>query len=176
MRRGGTTTTIAFTAEVRIRGVNPYVLVSAERATALRPGWRRPLPVVVRVDGRPEDGWRVNMMPVGDGDFYLYLAGTVRAASGASVGDRVSVEIRFDASYSNGPQHAMLPSLRRALEGAPIAWENWKALPPSRKKELLRYLARLRSPEARERNVARALAVLSGKAGRFLGRDWREGR
>jgi hypothetical protein len=37
-----------------------------------------------------------------------------------------------------------------------------EALPPSRKKEILRYLTRLKSPEARARNVRRALAALSG--------------
>jgi hypothetical protein len=44
---------------------------------------------------------RINMMPVGDGRFYLYPHGDVRKASGTAVGDRVRVEIAFDASYRN---------------------------------------------------------------------------
>ena len=81
-----------FSAKIEIRGINPYVLVSAERATMLRSGWRKPMPVLVQIDGFPTPPWRINMMPVGDGSYYLYLAGPVREASGTSVGDEVTVE------------------------------------------------------------------------------------
>jgi uncharacterized protein YdeI (YjbR/CyaY-like superfamily) len=54
------------------------------------------------------------------------------------------------------------------------ARKNWETLIPSRKKEILRYFARLKSPEARARNLERALHVLSGKRGRFMARAWNE--
>jgi hypothetical protein len=38
---------------------------------------------------------------------------------------------------------------KEALAGNPQAMKNWKALIPSRKKEMLRYIARLKSTEAR---------------------------
>ena len=38
------------------------------------------------------------------------------------------------------------------------------------KRKIPRYFARLKSPEARERNLGRALHVLSGKKGRFMAR------
>ena len=82
-----------FTAVIKIRGVNPFILVSTLRASAIKPGWRKPLPVLVRINGKPEKAWRINMMPVGDGSFYLYLHGDIRKASGTAVGDRVRVEI-----------------------------------------------------------------------------------
>src|ERR1700722_2789237 len=78
-----------FTAVIKIRGVNPYILVSAVRANTVKPGWRKPIPVLVRINGKPDRQWRINLMPVGDGDFYLYLHGDVRRTSHASVGDRV---------------------------------------------------------------------------------------
>ena len=58
----------------------------------------------------------------------------------------------------------------------PPAKKAFAALPPSRKKEMVRYLARLKSQAARDRNLARALEVLSGKSGRFMARAWVEGR
>ena len=97
--------TTAFTAVIKIRDINPFILVSASRANAIKPGWRKPLPVLVRVNGKPRNAWRINMMPVGNGSFYLYLHGDIRKASSTAVGDRVRVEIDFDASYRNGPQH-----------------------------------------------------------------------
>jgi len=168
-------TTLSFTAVIKIRGVNPFILVSAARANAIKPGWRKPLPVLLRINGKPAKPWRINLMPVGDGSFYLYLHGDVRKASDTVVGDRVPVEIDFDPSYRNGPQHPMPAWFRLALAGNPQAMKNWKALIPSRKKEILRYLSRLSSSEARARNLAKALHVLSGETGRFMARAWKNG-
>jgi hypothetical protein len=156
-------TTSGFTAVIKIRDINPFILVSPSRANAVKQGWRKPLPVLLRINGKPENAWRVNMMPVGDGSFYLYLHGGIRKASGTVVGDRVRVEIAFDASYRNGPQHPMPRWFMKALAGNPQAKKNWTALIPSRKKEILRYFSRLNSMDARARNLAKALHVLSGE-------------
>jgi len=164
-----------FTAVIRIRGGNPFILISASRAKAIKPGWRKPLPVLVRVNGKPGNAWRINMMPVGNGSFYLYLHGDIRKASSTAVGDRVRVEIDFDARYRNGPQHSVPRWFKRALTGNPRAMEYWAALIPSRKKEMLRYFSQLNSPDARARNLAKALRVLSGETGRFMGRAWKNG-
>ena len=168
-------TTSTFLAAIEIRGINPFIRVSSTRAHAIKPGWRKPLPVLVRIDGQPEKAWRVNMMPAGDGSFYLYLRGPVRKASGTTVGDRVRVEIAFDASYRNGPQHAMPRWFRQALGANPPALTNWKALIPSRRKEVLRYFASLKSADARARNLSKAIDVLSGETGRFMARTWKNG-
>jgi hypothetical protein len=163
---------ICFHAVVRILGVNPYVLVSAARAAALKPGWRKPMPVRIRVNGAPRTPWRINMVPVGNGAFYLYLHGDVRRASMTAVGQRVAVEVAFDRAYRNGPMRRMPEWFRKPLARHRRAAAAWKQLPPSRKKEILRYLIRLKSPEARARNMRRALAALSGSPERYMGRSW----
>jgi hypothetical protein len=168
-------TTSTFKAVVKIRGINPFIAVSPSRARALKPGWRKPLPVLLRINGKPTDAWRTNMMPAGDGSFYLYLNGVVRGEAGVSVGDLVRVKIAFDGNYRNGPQHPMPPWFSRPLKKNPRAWKNWTALMPSRKKEILRYFGQLKSPEARDRNLARALHVLSGQTSRFMARTWTNG-
>lgn len=168
--------TSCFPALIKIHGVNPYVLVSAKRASELKPNWRRPMPVLVRINGKPEQFSPINMMPIGDGSFRLYLNGVIRKASGTGVGDRVDVEVRFDAKYKSGPAHPMPAWFRTALKKNPLASKNWDALIPSRKKEILRYLAALKSADARERNLVRALGVLSGKPARFMARPWSDGK
>ena len=95
------------------------------------------------------------MMPDGNGNFYLYLHGSVRKASGTKVGDRVRLgAVEFDAAYRNGPQHPMPKWFKQELDGNPQAKKNWAALIPSRKKEVLRYFSRLVSEDARIRNLA----------------------
>ena len=167
---------LRFRGLIKIIGVNPYVLVSAQRASELKPDWRKPMPVLVRINGKPEQPSPINMMPIGDGSFRLYLNGVIRKASGTGVGDRVEVEVRFDAKYRSGPAHPMPAWFRTALKKNPAASKNWDALIPSRKKEILRYLTALKSPEARERNLVRALKVLSGKPERFMARSWSGGK
>ena len=168
--------TLRFKTLIKIHGVNPYVLVTANRASELKPGWRKPTPVLVRINGKPEDASPINMMPIGDGSFRLYLSGKIRKASGTGVGDRVEVKVRFDSKYRSGPAHPIPAWLRTALKQNPAAKKNWEALIPSRKKEVLRYLAALKSADARERNLVRALGVLSGKPERFMARSWSGGK
>lgn len=161
-----------FRAEIRLEGLNPYVQVSAARAQRLQRDWRRPMPVTVQVNGQPEPPWRINMMPVGDGSFRLYLAGAVRQASGTQVGDRVVVRLHFDDHYRGGPQHELPAELAAVLDGDAAANARWQALAPSRRKEILRYLAGLKSASARERHIAQTLRVLRGERLRFMARDW----
>ena len=167
--------TLRFRALIKIHGVNPHVLVSAKRAAELKPGWRKPMPVLVQINGKPEESWPINMMPVGDGSFRLYLHGAVRKASKTGVGDRVEVEVSFNAKYKSGPQ--LMPEwFRAALAKNASAKKNWESLTPSRQKEVVRYLSALKSAEARQRNLARALNALSGPLSRFMGRSWSGGK
>jgi len=165
---------ISFCATIEMNGINPFVLVSAECAARIRKNWRKPLPVLVRVNGKPEKPWRINMMPVGDGSFYLYLHGEVRKASRTKPGDSVTVELEFDGDYKNGPMHPVPAWFRKALNKNSRAQKTWEALSPSRKKELLRYFAGLKSAEAQTRNLERAIHVLAGGKARFMGRAWNE--
>lgn len=168
--------TLTFRATIAIRGINPYVPVSATQAARLMPGWRKAMPVRVQVNGQPEDPWRINLMPAGDGGFYLYLHASVRDASGTAVGDRVRVALWFDEDYRGGPPDDLPPWFEAALNAHRPAARAYAALPPSRQKELARHMARLKTDAARDRNLAQALAVLSGEPGRFMARDWTDGR
>ncbi len=161
-------------ARIEIRGINPYVLVTAQQAKRLQPNWRKPMPVRIQINGKPDTPWRVNLMPAGDGSFYLYLQGEVRRASKTKLGDTVSVSIEFDRDYKGGPADPIPAWFGRPLQKNRAARSAWDALPPSRQKEIVRYLVNLKSAEAQERNVKRALQVLSGGRERFMARSWND--
>ena len=55
---------LRFTALIKIHDGNPYIPITKARATALQPGWRKPLPVLVRINGQPKTAWRINLMPM----------------------------------------------------------------------------------------------------------------
>lgn len=157
---------------IRINGINPYVLVSHDQAKRLKPGWRKPMPVRITVNGNPDARCRTNLMPVGDGSFFLYLNGEIRRASRTGVGDAASFTIEFDDGYRGGPVDPMPPWFAEPLQRNRAARKRWASLPPSRKKEILRYMGRLKSREAQQRNLERALHVLAGGNGRFMARSW----
>jgi hypothetical protein len=165
-------TTLRFRSRIEINNINPYVLVDADRAARLKKDWRRPMPVRIQVNGKPDTPWRINLMPVGNGTFYLYLHGLVRKAAGADVGDVVSLAIQFDDEYRGGPTHPMPSWFGDELDRNPAAKQGWDDLTPSRQKEILRYFAGLRSRQAQQRNVHRALHVLAGGKARFMARSW----
>jgi hypothetical protein len=163
-----------FKAVIKIIRVNPYVLVSAEQVKELKLEWKKPSPVLVQVNGKPDQPWHINIMPVGDGSFYLYLAGVVRKESNTKVGDEVEIDLSFDQECKSGP--IPIPDwIKEVLNKNPKALENWEKLIPSRQKEILRYLTNLKSDEARDRNLDKAIQMLSGKRGRFMGRSWKDG-
>jgi Bacteriocin-protection, YdeI or OmpD-Associated/Domain of unknown function (DUF1905) len=168
--------TLRISATIAVRGINPYVPVSAEQARCLMPQWRRPLPVILRIARLPQHRWCTNLMPVGDGTFYLYLHDHIRRAATVGIGDRIRIELQFNAAYKGGPAHPMPKWFRDALRQAPAAQQNWQCLSPSRKKEILRYFASVKSSAAQTRNLDRAMRVLSGQRDRFMARNWEHGR
>lgn len=167
---------VRFSATIRIRGINPYVRVTAKIASQLKKNWHKPLPVLVWINERPSSPWAVNLMPAGDGSFYLYLRESVRNASRSKVGDRVTVAMSFDGTYRSGPAHPLPGWFATALDGNARASNAWDALVPSRKKEILRYFAILKSPKAKARNLKRAMLALCGSQARFMARTWRDGK
>lgn len=118
----------SFRAPIKIRDGNPCVDISRARARALKPGWRRPIPVLVRINGEPSaKPWRINVMPTGIGAFYLYLHGDVRRASKTKVHDLVDVDVECDEAYRNGPMHPMPAWFRGPLEKNSKAAKAWEA-------------------------------------------------
>lgn len=165
--------TLRISSRLLIVGVNPYVLLSAEDVMRLKKRWRRPMPVKFQINNSKRS-WRVNLMPVGNGSFRLYLNGEIREACHLKVGCALNISAQFDEKYRNGPLQRMPLWFSGPLAKNPRSQLGWNHLSPSRKKEILRYFARLKSEEAKERNLNRALHVLAGEQGRFMGREWKQ--
>ena len=166
---------ITFYSIIKILKINPYITVSASCAKSIKEGWRKPIPVLIKINGKPDKYWLINLIPTGKGSFYLYLHGKVRKESNTKVGDRVHVEILFDSKYRGGPSSPIPRWFQIELNKNGKANESWNKLTPSRKKEIIRYLLMLKSDEARKRNLVQAINVLSGNEARFMGRAWKDG-
>ena len=111
-------------------------------------GLRGHVPVVGTADGAE---LTATLVPVGGGLHRLFLTGAVRAAIGKRAGDSVEIRVRLDRS-DRTPDTP--PDLREALaeDGASAAWE---ALAPSRRKELLVWLADAKRDQTRAARIGR---------------------
>ncbi len=156
----------AFNADIRIIGINPYVLLpeaTLKKLFAQAAKDKGPIPVRGTLDGHAF----IQTLVKYAGDWRLYLNGPMLKAARKGVGDRVSVRIAFDPSDRSIPMH---PALETALKKDLTAAAVFEGLSPSRRKEIVRYIHHLKSEAAVKRNVERAIGFLLGSV-RFAGRE-----
>ena len=94
-------------------------------------------------------------------DFYFIFTSPKR------IGEIIDLTINFD------PESRAIPIPQKfdaALNNCPEAQFVFDNLPASRKQEIVRYLAKLKSEEILEKNIDRAIQFLLGKE-RFVGRE-----
>lgn len=99
--------------------------------------------------------------------YRLYINMVMLINSPKRIGETIRVEIDFDAEER---QIEMPPKFILALNKDKIAKKKFEELSPSRKKEIVRYIANLKNEESVDRNVLRAINFLNG-IGRFVGRE-----
>jgi len=155
-----------FRAKVLKIGVNPYVLLPQKVLKAIfvqAAKDKGPIPVKGKLDGH---GFQQTLVKY-SGKWRLYLNTPMRKAAGKDVGDEVKVHLEADLKERIIAIH---PELEAALHKNKRAKSIFDALPPSRKKEIIRYINHLKTDESRKRNIVRAIRFLSGTE-RFVGRD-----
>lgn len=126
--------------------MNVALDVPAEVSDAF--GTRGHVPVVGTADGAE---LTATLVPVGGGRHRLFLNGAVLGAIGKGAGDSVEIRVRLDRS----DRMAETPvDLQEALaeDGASEAWQ---ALVPSRRKELLVWLADAKREQTRAARIGR---------------------
>jgi hypothetical protein len=155
-----------FSAKIYKLGINPYVLLPSAILKKLFKDagkGKGSIPVKLKIN---EQIFIQNLVKY-SGKWRLYLNTPMRKTAGKDVGDIIEIDIEFDAAERITPMH---PGLEKALLQNKKAKKVFDELPPSRQKEILRYINFLKSEESVERNIKRAINFLSGNE-RFIGRD-----
>lgn len=155
-----------FSAEIKIIGINPYVFVPDEmleeifKQAGKNKGY---IPVAGTINEKP---FRQTLVKY-SGHWRFYINTSMLKNSPRRIGEIVEIVIQFDPESRDieAPELFM-----KALNANPIAASVFNGLAPSRKFEIVRYLARIKSAKILEDNIARAINFLMGN-GRFVGRD-----
>lgn len=155
-----------FNARIEIIGINPFVFVPDDV-----------LDFLFAEAGTNKGMIRVNMTIDGHSftqtlvkyswHWRLYLNIPMRKAATKEVGDKDIFKIGFNPEKRKMSVH---PDFAKALTENSEARNLFDKLSPSRKGEILRYIAHLKTQESVDRNVKRAINFLLGKE-RFIGRD-----
>jgi hypothetical protein len=92
------------------------------------------------------------------GVFMLPVSAEVRAGAGLSAGERIDVEVELDSA----PRDVLVPEdFRVALDAAPGAAGAFDKLSFTHRKEHVRAIEDAKTPETRERRIAKALEKLT---------------
>ena len=142
----------SFRAKILQTGNNTGIPVPDDVVESLGAG-KRPL-VVVSIN---EHTYRSAVASMG-GRFMIALSAENRVAAGVQGGDEVEVSIRLDLEPRTVP---VPPDLQAALAEAGVL-DAFEASAPSRKKEDVRQVEVAKTPETRERRIAKIVAKLRG--------------
>jgi hypothetical protein len=155
-----------FKAEIKMIGINPYVSVpdKALKGVLKQAGKDKgQIPIRGTVNDNP---YRQTLVKY-SGEWRLYINTTMLKNSPKRVGEIIHVSIEFDDADRTIQPHSKFTD---ALNNNPDAQQVFDTLPPSRQKEIVRYIAALKTEESVDKNVHRAIQFLQG-TGRFVGRD-----
>ncbi|KAA9338213.1 YdeI/OmpD-associated family protein [Hymenobacter busanensis] len=155
-----------FEAPIDLIGINPFVWVPDDILLDLfaQAGTSKgPIPICGTVNGKAYTQTLVRYQ----GHWRLYINTAMLNHSPQRIGETIDLTIAFDPADRTIAPH---PRLVQALADCPDAKRVFDGLAASRQKEIVRYIASLKTEESIARNVARAIDFLLGK-GRFVGRD-----
>jgi hypothetical protein len=155
-----------FKAPLDIIGINPYVAVPEEVLAELFSQFGKdkgPIPVRGEVNNLAYTQSLVKFR----GAWRLYINTLMLKDSPKRIGEVLHISIEIDPEDRTPALH---PKLEAALKKNSTAQNVFEQLPPSRKKEINRYLHQLKTEVSVDKNVKRALQFLLGKE-RFIGRD-----
>lgn len=157
---------LSFSAKLEIIVGNPFVYVPPlilDEIFRMAKVNKGPIPVRGTVNDKPYQQTLVRY----SGHWRLYINMVMLKDSPRRIGETIAVTIEFDPSDRTIEPHS---KLIRALEGNETAKAVFENLSPSKQKEIVRYIANLKSEVSVDRNVAKAIDFLLGN-GRFVGRD-----
>lgn len=157
----------AFSAEILIIGVNPYVRPpdSVLKFIFKQSGKETsPIPVEGTVNGAPFQQSLVRY----SGDWRLYINGIIAKAAGLkftkSVTSIVGQKIKVSIAFNPTPPIFPIPILfQKALHRDKKAKAAYEKLTLGRQKEIARYLGFLKNEDSLKRNVERVLQHLHGE-------------
>lgn len=156
---------LTFKAHIELIGINPYVSLTDKVLLKLfKEAGKDKGPIQIRgsINGKAYKQTLVRFK----GAWRLYINTSMLKDSPKRIGELIEVTIGFDPEERTITPH---PKFITALNRHKEAKKVFDSLRPSLQKEILRYLANLKTEDSVDKNILKAIDFLSGK-GSFVGR------
>ncbi|WP_442787329.1 YdeI/OmpD-associated family protein [Flavobacterium suncheonense] len=154
-----------FNTTLEIIGINPYVAVpEAILQSIFEDAGKDKGPIPIK--GTVNDNPYLQTLVKYAGHWRLYINTLMLKDSPKRIGESLTITVAFDPEERKIDMH---PVLAKALTENPDAAAIFETLTPSRQKEIIRYIANLKTEEKVKENTAKAINFLLGKD-KFAGR------
>lgn len=147
-------------------GINPFVYIPAHILNSIFNEYGKDkgyIPVCGNVNGKEYTQTLLRYK----GAWRLYINTTILPHSPKRIGEKIEITIQVDNTDRTLKLH---PGLELALNRNLKAKQVFDSLPPSRQKEIIRYISFLKSEKSVNENIEKAIGFLLGK-NRFIGRE-----
>jgi Domain of unknown function (DUF1905) len=155
-----------FSAEIEIIGINPFVYVPDNILNSIFIQANKSkghIPIKGTINGNPYKQTLIKY----SGQWRLYINTTMLKNSPKRIGEIIEISILHDSESREAPMLFEFAEALKLNEEASLVFEK---LSVSRKSDIVRNLAKLKTKESLEKNIVRAMDFLTGK-GSFLGRQ-----
>jgi len=157
---------IKFKATINIIGINPFVFVPPKTLKEIfkQAGREKgPIPIKGNING---NAYRQTLVRYSN-EWRLYINTAMLKNSPKRIGEKIEITVSVDTASREIEMPVNFTKALKANKEAALAFEQLTA---SRKKEIVRYLANLKTKESLERNITKAMGFLTGKE-KFIGRE-----
>ncbi len=155
-----------FKARIELIGINPFVFVPAKILNEIFRQAGKDKGHIAVCGSVNRKSYKQTLVKY-SGDWRLYINTTMLKDSPRRTGEIIEVTIRHDPEDRTIQPH---PGFAKALSENEEAKKVFDGLPASRKKEIVRYISALKTPESVGKNIQLAIGFLEGN-NRFVGRD-----
>ena len=131
-----------------------YILIPAELAGQLNPGYKKSFRVKGKLDKYPIKG--VALLPMGDGDFIMALNATMRKGIKKQKGAELHVQLQVDTEELKPS-----PELMECLADEPEALAKFRSLPKGHQTYFSKWIESAKTEPTRAKRIAYAIRFLS---------------
>jgi hypothetical protein len=134
-----------------------YIVVPADIAEELKPGYRQSFRVKGKLDNFKIAA--VALLPMGDGSFIMALNADIRKGIAKKLGAKLDVQLTAD----NNPDPVSSPEFIECLKDEPAAFEYFNSLPQGHRNYFMKWIESAKTAPTKAKRIAQAVTAMSRK-------------
>ncbi|MCY7409161.1 MAG: YdeI/OmpD-associated family protein [Chitinophagales bacterium] len=135
-----------------------YVIIPAEIASQLKPGFKKSFRVKGKLDNHAIKG--IALLPMGEGDFIIPINAMMRKAIGKRQGEKLELKLEEDTAVFKHDKDFIL-----CIDEEPDSKNFFSSLPQSHQNYFSKWIASAKTAETKSKRIAMAINAFAKKQG-----------